>query len=219
MSEPGHYNIVILLCPVTCVDMFRCISTCVYTTVRVSVISAITCIANFLFNFLQSMSPGPDSKSKGRSLRSGRTLPESPPPQRVDSIDSEPPMVSESSESEADEWISDVDSGEESSDVSDWTAEAGIKFINERRRKRSRRKMSNRDEEELSSEEDEEEGEEEEGDGEPGPSKRAEQRKEKKTQGLLDAGIKRESKPKKRRLVSDAVCVCVYVHAVFVSVC
>ena len=163
------------------------------------------------------MSPGPNSKSKGRSLRSGRTLPESPPPQRVDSIDSEPPMVSESSESEADEWISDVDSGDESSDVSDWTAEAGIKFINERRRKRSRRKVSNRDEEDLSSEE------EEEGDGEPGLSKRPEQRKEKTTQGLLGAGIKRESKPKKRRLVSDTVvlcaCACARMRAVCLCVC
>ena len=152
---------------------------------------------------LQSLSSELDSGSKGRSLRSGRMLPESPPPKRVDSIDSEPPMVSESSESEADEWNSEGDSREDSSDVSDWTAEAGIKFINESRRKRSRRKLSNREEEPSSEEEyGEEEEEEEERDDQPGPSKRAEQRKERTTEGLLEAGVKRESKPKKRRLVS-----------------
>lgn len=151
---------------------------------------------------LQSPPPGPDSLSKGRSLRSGRTIPDPLEPQRVDSIDSEPVMISESSESEADEWKSDGDS-DDSSDVSDWTAEAGIKIINESRRKRRRRKISNH-EDEISSEE-EYGDEEEEEEGEPGPSKRAEQRKERSTEGLglLTPSVKRESKPKKKRLVRE----------------
>ena len=111
-------------------------------------------------------------------------------------------MLSESSESEADEWNSEGDS-DDSSEVSDWTAEAGIKFINENKRKRSRRKLSNRDED-LSSED--EYGEEEEEDGQPGPSKRAEQRKERSTEGLIAAPVKRENKPKKKRLVSEIIC-------------
>lgn len=147
----------------------------------------------------QSPTPRPGSMTKGRSLRSGRTIPDPMEPQRVDSIDSEPVMISESSESEADEWKSDSDS-DESSDVSDWTAEAGIKFINKSQRKRRRRKSSNH-EDELSSED--EYGEEEGEDGDLGPSKRAEQRKERSSEGLLGpAVVKRETKPKKKRLVS-----------------
>ena len=111
-------------------------------------------------------------------------------------------MLSESSESEADEWNSEGDS-DDSSEVSDWTAEAGIKFINENKRKRSRRKLSNRDED-LSSED--EYGEEEEEEGQPGPSKRAEQRKERSTEGLIAPPVKRENKPKKKRLVSEIIC-------------
>ena len=143
--------------------------------------------------------------SKGRSLRSGRTLPDSPAPQRVDSIDSEAVMLSESSESEAEEWNSD-DSGD-SSDVSDWTAEAGIKFINENQRKRRRRKLSSRENEASSEDEYAEEEEEVEGaeGAEPGPSKRAEQRKERTAKEMMGeplATVKKESKPKKKRMVS-----------------
>ena len=123
----------------------------------------------------------------------------------MNSFDSEPAVLSESSENEADEWNSD-DSGGDSSDVSDWTAEAGIKFINESQRKRRRRKLSNHDNGDSSEEEYGEEDDEVGGGGEgPGPSKRAECRKERNTlevtRGPLPAR-KSESKPKKKCMVS-----------------
>ena len=123
-------------------------------------------------------------------------------------------MLSESSESEAEEWNSD-DCGD-SSDVSDWTAEAGIKFINENQRKRRRRKLSSRGNEVSSEDEYGEEEEEEEVDGAeregPGPSKKAEQRKERTAQEMMREplpAIKRESKPKKKRMVSNERNECV----------
>lgn len=112
-------------------------------------------------------------------------------------------MLSESSESEAEEWNSD-DIGD-SSDVSDWTAEAGIKFINENQRKRRRRKLSSREVEASSEDEYGEEEEEEEVEG--AASKRAEQRKERTTEEMMREtlpAIKKESKPgKKKRMVSN----------------
>lgn len=87
---------------------------------------------------LQAPSSAADCPTgKGRSLRSGRTLPTS----REGSGESRSPFEVESSEEEESAgeteamWYLDTDSTG-SSDISDWTAEAGIKFSSPRRKKR-----------------------------------------------------------------------------------
>ena len=81
---------------------------------------------------------------KGRALRSGRTLPEGGP--REGSRDSESARLDSSEEEAGDEAsVMEVerpweDSNYDSSDISDWTQEAGIDINNILRRRTKKRK-------------------------------------------------------------------------------
>lgn len=73
---------------------------------------------------------------KGRSLRSGRTLPNPDLPSRDDFAESESPEADSADESVMEVvWEDDSDSTA-SSDISDWTAEAGIDLKKSLRKRR-----------------------------------------------------------------------------------
>lgn len=97
-----------------------------------------------MFSFQSMSTPEtPNLTDRGRSLRSGRTLPDSG---RVSHGDSDLPG-GENSEEESMMDVEEVWGGESdstaSSDISDWTAEAGINF-NAAPRRPSRKRVQKR---------------------------------------------------------------------------
>lgn len=101
-----------------------------------------------LSNFLSQSFSEPSPK-KGRSLRSGRTLPDPEVPVVMEPAASKEGSCSSMSEMEEDEVEVDEEEEEDvwdmlstaSSDISDWTTEVGISFISPSRKRTKRRRQ------------------------------------------------------------------------------